>query len=177
MSLLANVCFFFLYTGAFSFGGAYAVLSMLQRQVVATGGWLSMEEFLNIVAIAEMTPGPIAVNTSTFVGYHLFGVVGGILCTLSIIAIPFILSLTASIFFQRFKENKHLKSALKGIRPAIIGLIASVSIVIAQASFVDAVSVVIFGIAAGLLFKFKWNPIIVMLASGFLGVAMYSVVL
>lgn len=102
MNLLLNVCIFFISAGAFSFGGGYAVLNMLQREVVAQQGWLTMQEFVNILAVAEMTPGPIAVNTSTFVGYQLFGFWGGLLCTLCIIAVPVCLSLAAAMFFKKF---------------------------------------------------------------------------
>lgn len=177
MGLFPRVCLFFFSAGAFSFGGGYAVLSMLQREVVTVQGWLSPQEFVNIIAIAEMTPGPITVNTSTFVGYQLFGLLGGILCTLCIIAVPFSLSLTASIFFQKFKENRYLKGALKGIRPAVIGLIAAVSISMAQASFTDTASMIIFVVSLGLLWKFKWNPILVLLASGCCGIVVYGVIL
>jgi chromate transporter len=177
MNLLLSVCLFFISAGAFSFGGGYAVLIMLQQEVVAAQGWLSPQEFVNIIAIAEMTPGPIAVNTSTFVGYQLFGLFGGILCTLCIIAVPFSLSLTASIFFQKFRENRYLKSALKGIRPAVVGLIAAVSIAMARASFTDTASILIFAASLGLLWKFKFNPILVLLASGCCGIAVYGAIL
>jgi len=177
MNLLLKVCLFFINVGAVSFGGGYAVLYMLQQEIVVSNGWLSQEQFVNILAIAEMTPGPISVNTSTFVGYTLFGPLAGVLCTLCIIAIPFILSLTVSIFFQKYKRNCYLKGALKGIRPAVVGLIAAVIIPIAQIAFTDYVSVVLFGIAALLLFKFKTNPILVMLVSGSLGILIYGIAL
>ena len=175
--LLVNVCLFFIQAGAFSFGGGYGVLYMLQAEVVAKNGWLTSEQFVDILAIAEMTPGPIAVNTSTFVGYTLFGPLAGILCTLCIVAVPFFLALLASIFFQKFKDNCYVVGALKGIRPVVIGLIGAVSIRIAEVSFVDSASVIIFAVAAFFLFKFKIHPIWVMVASGFLGIVIYAGIL
>jgi chromate transporter len=172
--LLLKVCLFFINAGAFSFGGGYAVLYMLQREVVSRNAWLTSQQFVDIVAIAEMTPGPISVNTSTFVGFTLFGPLGGILCTLCIVAIPFFLALFVSIFFQKFKDNCHVIAALKGIRPVVIGLIAAVSVRIAEVSFVDTASIIIFAIAAFMLFKLKINPILVMFASGFLGIVIYA---
>ena len=90
--LALKVAFAFLKIGAFSFGGGYAVLSFIQHEIVEANGWISPEQFVDIVAIAEMTPGPIAVNSATFVGYNMFGVWGGIMCTLCTIAIPVTLS-------------------------------------------------------------------------------------
>ena len=99
IELLIQACISFLKIGAFSFGGGYAVVAFIQREVVEGHGWISPEDFVNIVAIAEMTPGPIAVNSSTFVGYKIFGVLGGILCSASTLAIPFILALIVAIYF------------------------------------------------------------------------------
>lgn len=175
--LLFKVCLFFIQAGAFSFGGGYGVLYMLQREVVWKNAWLTSKQFVDIVAIAEMTPGPIAVNTSTFVGCTLFGPLEGILCTFCIVAVPFCLALLASVFFQKFKGNCHVIGALKGIRPVVIGLIGAVSIQIAAVAFVDYAAIGIFFIATFLLFKFKINPIWVMLTSGFLGIVIYAGIL
>ena len=125
MELLLKVCFSFLKIGAFSFGGGYAVLAFIQREVVDGHGWIKPDDFVNIVAIAEMTPGPIAVNSSTFVGYNLFGIPGGIICSICTLLVPFILALIVSVYFTKFKDNIHLKTALSGIRPVVIGLIAA----------------------------------------------------
>ena len=93
MSLFLHVCLAFLKIGAFSFGGGYSVLTLIESEIIQANGWLSPEDFVDIVAIAEMTPGPIAVNSSTFVGYNMFGIAGGIVCSLCTVAIPFIISL------------------------------------------------------------------------------------
>ncbi len=172
-----KVALSFLKIGAFSFGGGYAVLSFIQREVVEANGWITPEQFVDIVAIAEMTPGPIAVNSATFVGYNMFGVWGGIMCTLCTIAIPVILSLIVSFYFSKFKENRQLQNALKGIRPAVIGLIAASCLSIAEISITSVYSLLFFGIALLLVWKFKVNPIITLIICGALGGVFYGAVL
>ena len=172
-----KVALSFLKIGAFSFGGGYAVLSFIQREVVEANGWITPEQFVDIVAIAEMTPGPIAVNSATFVGYNMFGVWGGIMCTLCTIAIPVTLSLIVSFYFSKFKENRQLQNALKGIRPAVIGLIAASCLSIAEISITSVYSLLFFGIALLLVWKFKVNPIITLIVCGALGGVFYGVVL
>ncbi len=172
-----KVALSFLKIGAFSFGGGYAVLSFIQREIVEGNGWITPEQFVNIVAIAEMTPGPIAVNSATFVGYNMFGVWGGIMCTLCTLAVPVTLSLIVSFYFSKFKENKHLRNALAGIRPAVIGLIAASCLSIAEISITSVYSLLFFGIALLLVWKFKVNPIITLIICGALGGVFYGTVL
>ncbi|MDL2327567.1 chromate transporter [Ruminococcaceae bacterium OttesenSCG-928-A11] len=174
MSLLLQVIIAFIKIGAFSFGGGYAVLAFIQQEVVNANGWLTPEEFVNVVAIAEMTPGPIAVNSSTFVGYNLFGVWGGILCSLCVLAVPFTLALIVAIYFTKFKDNKHLKNALTGIRPAVIGLIAASCLSVGRISITSWVSLIFFGVALLLVWKFKVNPIITLAICGVLGAGIYG---
>lgn len=176
MNLLFQVCFSFIKIGAFAFGGGYAVLSFIQQEVVDGHGWINPEDFVNIVAIAEMTPGPIAVNSSTFVGYNLFGPLAGILCTLCVILVPFLLALLVSVYFTKFKDNLYLKSALNGIRPAVIGLIAASCFSIGKISIISPISWVFFGLALLLVWKLKVNPIITLVISGTLGAVLYSFV-
>lgn len=177
MNLLLQVCISFLKIGAFSFGGGYAVLAFIQREVVDGHAWIHPDDFVNIVAIAEMTPGPIAVNSSTFVGYNLFGIGGGILCSLCTLAIPFFLALVVSIYFTKFKDNIHLKNALSGIRPVVIGLIAASCLSVAKISIVDWSSIIFFGIALLMVWKFKVNPIITLVTCGVLGAGFYGLVM
>lgn len=172
-----KVALSFLKIGAFSFGGGYAVLSFIQREVVEANGWITPEQFVDIVAIAEMTPGPIAVNSATFVGYNMFGVWGGIMCTLCTIAVPVTLSLIVSFYFSKFKGNRQLQNALKGIRPAVIGLIAASCLSIAEISITSVYSLLFFGIALLLVWKFKVNPIITLIICGALGGVFYGAVL
>lgn len=173
-SLLVDVCLFFAKAGALSFGGGYAVLYLLQRELVVQRHWISPEDFVDVVAIAEMTPGPIAVNASTFVGYKLLGLVGGLLATLSIVAVPVVVTLCVSAFYEKFKENRLMQRALLGIRPAVVGLIAAVLLDIADISFQDNASIFIFVGGLILLFRMKLHPILVILLGGLSGMLLYS---
>lgn len=174
MSLPVQVALAFLKIGAFSFGGGYAVLSFIQREVVDASRWIAPEDFVDIVAIAEMTPGPIAVNSSTFVGYRLFGVAGGILCTLCTLAIPFLLALAVSASFQKFKRSRGLQNALSGIRPVVIGLIGASCLSVAKISITGWSSILFFGLALALVWKGKVNPILTLVICGGLGAAVYT---
>ena len=177
LDLLAQACFSFLKIGAFSFGGGYSVLTLIESDVIEAHGWLTHSEFVDIVAIAEMTPGPIAVNASTFVGYNLLGVFGGVICSLCTVAVPFILSLIVSASFAKFRDNVYLKKALCGIRPAVIGLIASAFISVSGTSITDAWGALIFVCALLMVWKLKVHPILTLLICGFSGVVLYGFII
>ena len=177
MDLILKLCLAFLKIGAFCFGGGYAAVGLIENEIVRNMGWLSAEQFINILAIAEMTPGPIAVNTSTFVGYDVSGPVAGILCTLCVILIPSCLALLAAFFFEKVKHEPKVQVAIKGIRPGAIGIIASAGISLARNGFHDAWSLLFFALAAFLLFKLKKSPIVALLSCGALGVVLYGFVL
>ena len=177
MNLLLQVCLAFLKIGAFAFGGGYAVLAFIQREVVDANGWIDPSAFVDIVAIAEMTPGPIAVNSSTFVGYNLFGIPGGIICSLCTVAVPFVLALIVSVYFTKFKDNQYLKKALAGIRPAVIGLIAASCLSVAKVSFAGLDSLIFFAVALFMVWKLKVNPIITLVTCGAMGGVFYGVIL
>ncbi|NMA94396.1 MAG: chromate transporter [Clostridiales bacterium] len=176
-SLVLRMCLSFIKIGAFCFGGGYAAIGLIQSEVVEKYAWLTEEQFINIIAVAEMTPGPIAVNTSTFTGYLMSGAFAGVLCTFCVILIPSLLALLMAFFFERAKKNDLVKVAVKGIRPAAIGIIAAAGIGIAKGGFVDYYSLLFFGVAALIIFVFKKSPIIALLASGALGVLLYGFIL
>lgn len=170
--VLLEIFLSFLKIGFTSFGGATMV--PLVNAEMLSHGWMTAEEVGDIVAIAEMTPGPIAVNSATFVGYNLFGVAGGILCTLCTIAIPFVIALTVAVYFTRFKDNKYLKDALSGIRPVVIGVIAASCLSVAKISITDLYSLLFFGVALFMVWKCKINPIITLITCGGLGAIFYG---
>ena len=177
MNLVLRMCLSFIKIGAFCFGGGYAAVGLIENEIVKTMGWLSAEQYINIIAIAEMTPGPIAVNTSTFVGYMMSGPLAGILCTLCVTLIPSCLALLTAFFFEKVKNNPKVQVAVKGIRPGAIGIIAAAGISIAKSGFHDWFSAVLFAVAAFLIFKLKKSPIIALLSCGALGVIVYGFLL
>ena len=174
--MLIKLFIAFLKIGAFSFGGGYGVLAFMQREIIESNKWLSLLDFTNIVAIAEMTPGPIAVNASTFVGYKMGGFAGSTLATLGVVLVPFTLSLIVSIYFNKFKHLKQVNWILKGIRPAVLGLIAAACFNIGKISFVDIKSVII-GILVFIgVYRFKVHPVLALAISGILGIIVYGVI-
>ena len=121
-----------------------------------------------------MTPGPIAINSATFVGYRVYGVFGSIVATLGVITTSFLLVTLAYFFFQKFRESDILTSALLGMRPALIGLIISVFLSLARTSYIDFKSVIIAIIIGLMLIKTKIHPILIIIISGILGIIFYG---
>ena len=161
----------FLQIGLFSIGGGYAAIPLIQAQVVQAHPWLSMSEFTDLVTIAEMTPGPIAVNSATFVGIRIAGFPGALVATFGcILPSLFIVSLLAFIYY-RYKKLSVLQSVLASLRPAVVALIASAGLsILIQVGMtgetLNYVGLVLFDLAFLLLRKFKWNPILVMCLCG-----------
>lgn len=176
MIALLKLFLTFLKIGAFSFGGGYAVLALIQKEVIESNGWISPKDFIDIVAIAEMTPGPIAVNSSTFVGYRVGAIAGSTVATLGVVLVPITISLIVSVYYNKFKHLDQVNWIIKGIRPAVLGLIAAACIKIAWASIVDIKGIIIAILIFFGVYKLKINPIIAILISGVLGVIFYGVI-
>ncbi|MGI6587116.1 MAG: chromate transporter [Gracilibacteraceae bacterium] len=176
MTALLKLFLAFLKIGAFSFGGGYAVLALIQKEVIENNGWILPKDFIDIVAVAEMTPGPIAVNSSTFVGYRVAGIAGSAIATFAVVLVPITITLIVSVYYNKFKHLKQVNWVIKGIRPAVLGLIAAACIKIAWASIVDIKGIIIALMVFLGIYKLKINPIIAIIASGVLGVIFYGVI-
>lgn len=172
----------FLQVGMFSIGGGYAAMPLIQSQVVKTHGWLTMSEFTDLITIAEMTPGPIAVNSATFVGIRIAGMPGAVIATFGcILPSCVIVSLLAYIYY-RYKEVSVLQSVLASLRPAVVALIASAGLSILgivmfnghglQIVHLNWIGTGLFLAAFLILRKFKWNPILVMSLCGVAGLCL-----
>lgn len=111
--------------GAFTLGGGYAMVPLIEKEVVDNKGWLDKQEFIDSLALAQSSPGPIAVNTAVFVGYKSSGILGAICTTLGAILPSFIIILLIALFFRNIKDNIYVEKAFKAIRPAIVALIAA----------------------------------------------------
>lgn len=162
----------FMKIGAFSFGGGYAMIPLIQKEI-EKHGWMTGAEFVDIIAIAEMTPGPIAVNAATFVGYKAAGVWGGIIATIGVAMPSLLLILLVSQFFFKYQQHPVNKMIFYGIRPVIVGLIATAAITIGQTSSVNFGSIAISILAFVAMFKFKLHPIITIIISGLLGIVVF----
>ena len=174
----------FFQIGLFSIGGGYATIPLIQEQVVDLHHWLNFQEFTDIITISQMTPGPIAVNTSTFVGLRIAGFPGAAVSTFGCVISGFCISLLLFCFFQKFKKSDRISDVLKGLRSTSIGLIISAAVTILIIAFCGVsdpkliqsfqwIAAVIFLGAFFLLRKFKLNPILVMVLCGIVGVIVY----
>ncbi len=177
----------FFQIGLFSIGGGYAAVPLIQHQVVDLHPWLRMTQFADIMTIAEMTPGPIAINAATFVGIQVAGIPGALVATAGCI-LPSCAIVTALAFlYYRFRRLTLVQGVLEGLRPAVIAMIASAALSLLILSLygqrtlppdlrrINFISVAIFAAALFILRKWKINPILVMLGAGATGVLLYSV--
>ena len=158
--------FSFLKIGAFTIGGGYAMLPLIQKEVVEEHQWLNTEEFTAILAIAEMTPGPVAFNTATFVGYQTIGVLGSVVATLGVVLPSFIIILVIALFLPRFASHPVAERIFYGIRPTVVALIGyalyKLGRKILTSSFAYAVAIGVF--LAQLLFKIPPIPALLLAA-------------
>ena len=176
MDILLKLLFTFFKIGLFSFGGGYAMIPFMQREIIEKHQWLSSSEYVDIIGISQMTPGPVSVNSATFVGYKVGGVVGSILATLGITVISFILVSIASKAIDKFKESKYLKAALLGMRPVLIALIINAFISLAKDAYVDVKSIIVTLIVGGCLFSKKIHPIVIIVLEGLLGIIFWVII-
>ena len=167
----------FLQIVRFSFGGGYAAMPLIQGQVVTLHGWLSMSEFTDLITISQMTPGPIAVNSATFVGLKIAGIPGAVVATAGCILPSCIIVTILARLYLKYRNLDLLQGVLRSLRPAVVAMIASAGILILKNAFWrsgESISltgtewsmVVIFGICVLLLRKTKLNPIWVMVLAG-----------
>lgn len=175
----------FLQIGLFSIGGGYAALPLIQNQVVDKNQWLTMTEFSDLITIAEMTPGPIAINSSTFVGNRIGGIVGSLIATFGCVLPSFIIVLILAYFYQKYKKLSAVQGVLDGLRPAVVAMIASAGIAILKLAFwgengvtrnlsdINYMAVILFAIALFVLRKWKVNPIFVIIGTGVIGMIIY----
>lgn len=175
----------FLQIGAFSFGGGYAAMPLIQSQVVDSHKWLSMAEFTNLITISQMTPGPIAVNSATFVGLKVAGLGGAAVATAGCILPSCILVTLLAKLYLRYRKMDLLQGILGMLRPAVVALIASAGVSILFTAFwpegiiliqKTQIDMVIIFIAAVYLIQFrKMNPVLVMVLSGVAKLGIYLV--
>ena len=196
VTLILQLMWTFFVIGAFTFGGGYAMLSLIQNEVVVAHGWISESTFTDIVAVSQMTPGPIGINTATYVGYdvlynvtgsHLMGVCGSLSATLALMLPSVIIMLLIVKFYTRFKESKLYAGTMDFLKPCVVGLIGAAAIVlmvktswapwpsmeIVKENFVNWKSWVLLAAAFAASFWGKVSPIIIILASAFLGLLLF----
>lgn len=168
--------------GLFGFGGGYAMLPLIQQEVVEAHNWISVADFTDIVAISQTTPGPIAFNSATYIGYTavtdmgfstFHGIIGSAICTLAV-SIPSLIIMTiVCAFFTRLNNNQWMRASLSVLKPAVIGLIAAAALMLMNNyNFIDYKSWIIFGIVFLASYK-KVDPILLIFLSGIAGLILY----
>ena len=182
--LLWKLFYTFFQIGLFSVGGGYAVIPMIQEYVAEKNAWISVKAFTDMITISQMTPGPIAVNTSTFTGLQIAGLPGAIVATLGCVLPGICISTALCDFFLRRQKSEYTSAVLQGLKSASAGLIASAAATIllltftGQSSFKalrtpDWIAVALFAATLFVLKKWKLNPILLMLAAGSAGGVAY----
>lgn len=178
--------------GIVGFGGGYAMLSLIQDEVVTTHAWLSSQEFTDIVAVSQMTPGPLGINMATYVGYTsvlnagyppAIAMLGSFITTLSIIWLPFLLMLGVSHLLLKHKDSPIIKGVFSGLRPTIVGLVAAAALVLMNAANFGApaasqlqfvTSLALFAGSFLAVFRFKISPLKVLVGAGIFGMIFYT---
>ena len=167
----------FLKIGLFSFGGGYAAMPLIQEQVVSTHNWLSMAEFTDLITISQMTPGPIAINSATFVGIKIAGIPGALVSTAGCILPSCIIVLMIAKLYMKYRGMHMLQGVLNSLRPAVVAMIASAGISVLITALWGSAELIslagtnwilaaIFVLCVVLLRKFRMNPILVMVLTG-----------
>lgn len=176
----------YLKIGLFGFGGGYAMLALIEREIVGPG-WITEQMFTDIVAISQMTPGPIGINSATYIGYvapgvsnpalssPIYGILGSILCTLVVVVPSFVLVLMAGHIISKHKESAIVKGIFAGLRPVVVGLIASAALLLINGAnfgteiYQLVISIIICATAFALVFFAKIHPILVIVLAGLAG--------
>ncbi|WP_418586926.1 chromate transporter [Phocaeicola sp.] len=178
--------------GLFGFGGGYAMISMIQGEVVTRHEWLSSTEFTDIIAISQMTPGPIGINSATYVGYsavvnagysHAIGILGSTVATVSVVLPSFILMVLISKFFLKYQKHPIIASVFKGLRPGVVGLLAAAALVLMNGenfgtyNWQILTSILLFGGTFIASYRYKINPILLIVICGFIGYVTFGYIL
>lgn len=189
--ILLELFLTFFKIGLFGFGGGYAMLSMIQGEVVTRYEWISASEFTDIVAISQMTPGPIGINSATYVGYTAlinsgysptWGILGSIIATFALVLPSFILMIAISKFFLKYQKHPLVEAVFKGLRPAVVGLLAAAALVLMTAEnfgsydtnlYQFIISTIIFIVAFIGTRTYKISPILMIVLCGAAGWLLY----
>lgn len=168
--ILISLFLVFLFIGTYNFGGGYAMIPLIISMVVDKYGWIGMADFINFVTISQMTPGPVAINLATFIGYTVGnGFLGSLITTIAVVLPSFILITLIVFFMKKFKDNVHIKNFFIGIRPVVLGLIASSCIAVIDSDFYKIYSIVTFGIIFYLTTYKNLHPIVAIFLTGIIG--------
>ncbi|MER2063221.1 MAG: chromate transporter [Alkalibacterium sp.] len=178
----------FFQIGLFSFGGGYAALPLIEQELIHAQGWITNQQFIDILTLSEMTPGPIAINAATFSGNQIAGIMGGIVATIGVTLPSVIIVQLLAYFYFKYKNITMVQGIIQGLRPAVVALIASAGLTIFLTAMfghsnwpidltdINYISIIFFALAIFLMRKYKASPIHVMIITGVLGGIVYSII-
>ncbi len=173
IDILLSLYWSFFKVGLFTIGGGYAMIPLMEAEVLGTHGWLSAAEFLDIIAVAEMTPGPISINAATFIGYRMAGVTGSLITTLGVITPSLVLLLALSKVLFKLIQNPVAGNFLNGLRSALVALILLAAYNLGQAALIDIPTAVIFTLLFIASIVKQISPLYFIAAGALLGLIFY----
>ncbi len=171
----------YLKIGFFGFGGGYAMLSLIQNEIVEQRCWITATQFADIVAVSQITPGPIAINSATYIGYTVAGFGGSVVATFAVCLPSLTLMLLLTRFFLRHRENRYIQTIVKAVAPIVVGMIASAALLLMfprsgeNENFTDVWSWALFALCLYGSYR-KINPILMIILSAVAGVVIYAIV-
>lgn len=164
----------FFKVGAFTIGGGYAMIPIIQKEVVDNKNWMKNEEFLDAIAVTNSLPGPIAINCATFVGYKTAGIPGAFIAALGAVLPSFIIILIIAIFFSNFSNNAVLDHIFAGVRPAVVALIVYAVVKLAKSAGITKINMAIGLLALIAIILLKLHPILVIILAGIAGMFIFK---
>ncbi|OJF91905.1 chromate transporter [Alkalibacterium sp. 20] len=186
--ILIELLLSFFKIGLFSFGGGYAALPLIEQELIHVQGWITNQQFIDILTLSEMTPGPIAINAATFAGNQIAGISGGVVATIGVTLPSVIIVQILAYFYFKYKNITMVQGIIQGLRPAVVALIASAGLTIFLTAMfghsdwpldlaeLNWISVIFFSIAILLMRKYKASPIQVILITGIAGGLLYTLI-
>ena len=173
--MLLQLFFSFAKIGLFAFGGGYATLALIEQEIVTSMQWLTYSQFLDVITISQLTPGPIAINAATFVGYKVAGIPGSIVATLAFCLPSMVIIFLLVRFLAKYETNTWVSSVVRGLRPAVIALIAAAGYSIVSGEGIVDVKGIVIAVASFIILRTRRvDAILVLLIAGAAGVVLYG---
>ena len=166
MNIYIEAFSIFFKIGAFTIGGGSAMVPLIENEIVNKRNWVAKEDFIDLLAIAQSAPGVLAVNISIFIGYRLRGIRGSLVTALGTILPSFLIILAIALFFHNFKENPVVERIFKGIRPAVVALIAAPTFSMAKSAKINRYNIWIPVVSALLIWQLNFSPVWIIIAAG-----------
>jgi chromate transporter len=170
---LFKLFFAFLKVGSFSFGGAYSLLPLIEREAVTNNGWLTHDEFLKVLGMVEVFPGAISIKYATYIGYKTAGIMGAVAANMGNLIMPATIIMVASYFYSTYEKNELVMKAFRGIKYAVIGLVAALIYQYGTKNFEDISGILIILLGFGLVYFLNLHPAFVVIISAVIAMVIF----